>query len=120
MFWFGKKKKKEKKTEEKKETAVVKDHFVRGMYCDVCGYMQINDTDGMPLEGFALCPNCGAPLKAGWFIALEDGTYTLADKKADEVAEKEADKPYKKQSGGHYRVRKAGPARVVKHVSHHR
>ncbi len=116
MFWFGKKKKKEKKTEEKKETPVVKDHFVRGMYCDICGYMQINESDGMPVEGFALCPNCGAPLKAGWFIALEDGTYTLADKKADEVAEKS----YKKQTGGHYRVRKAGPARVIRHVSHHR
>jgi len=110
MFAFLKHKKKEKK-EKKQEPEQLADHpqtakdgLYRGMYCPACGYMEVNqNSSALPLEGFAMCPNCGAPLKTADFIQTKDG-FALA---AHAVAVKK-----KIQTGGHYRVRKAGPNRT--------
>lgn len=120
MFSFLKKKREEKKKKQEEEerqeqvsTAVPAEipngrgGFYVGMYCPDCGYMSVDESSSeLPLEGFALCPNCGGMLKKGWFIKADDGSFALAEK-AGAVAE--ARKP--RQTGGHYRVRKPGPAR---------
>jgi ssDNA-binding Zn-finger/Zn-ribbon topoisomerase 1 len=108
------KKEAEKAEEEKKEKeqSVLhkqkgKDNLYRGMYCPACGYMSVNtDSNELPLEGFALCPNCGEHLKTGWFLKSGNG-FSLTDK-ADQLAA-----GLNRVSGGHYRVRKAGPARSL-------
>ena len=103
MFDFFKKKKKE---ENSKKNVIAVNAEVRGMYCPVCGYMEAYPDDAeLPLEGFALCPNCGALLKRGMFRMGEDGKFSLYEKE-DQVA-----KNTRRQSGGHYRVRTHGPAR---------
>lgn len=111
MFNFLKKLKKEKKEEnrtEEKSIAAKQDlsnGIARGMYCELCGYMEVNeDSNELPMEGYAICPNCGGTLKIGWFMKTEDG-YHLAENAAPVALEK------KKASGGHYRVRKPGPNR---------
>lgn len=104
------KKLKEKKNEtEDNDEKVVGDHpqdkngILVGMYCPECGYMEVNeDSCVLPLEGFAVCPNCGADLKRGTFLKTGSG-YVFA---------KNAAKVTKRTTGGHYRVRKAGPAVV--------
>ena len=71
------------------------------MYCPECGYMEVNEESSiLPLEGFAICPNCGADLKRGSFLKTSSG-YVFA---------KNAAKVTKRATGGHYRVKKAGPA----------
>lgn len=104
MFKLFHKKEKEEVTVEKE---VLLDHpqdkngILVGMYCPECGYMEVNeDSCVLPLEGFAVCPNCGADLKRGSFLKSGDG-YVFA---------KNASKIKKVSTGGHYRVRKAGPA----------
>lgn len=103
MFNFFKKKKKE----EKKETPVIAVNTeIRGMYCPVCGYMEVDpSTNELPMEGFALCANCGAGMKTGVFRMGEDGKFSLVEK------EDQVKKTNKRQSGGHYRVRPHGPNR---------
>ena len=118
MFNFSKKKKKkeeEKETEqqvlETRPQRAEKGVYV-GMYCPVCGYMEVNpDSNALPLEGFALCSNCGAPLKRGWFMKDGEGRFSLMEH-AEEIVEKEKKK---RVSGGHYRVRPKGPYRVRFH-----
>ena len=72
MFNFLKKLKKEKKEEnrtEEKSVAAKQDlsnGIARGMYCELCGYMEVNeDSNELPMEGYAICPNCGGTLKIG-------------------------------------------------------
>ena len=103
---FHKKDKKEVKTEEKD---ILGDHpqdktgILVGMYCPECGYMEVNEESCvLPLEGFAVCPNCGADLKRGHFLKTATG-YVLTIN---------TETVKKRQTGGHYRVRKAGPAIV--------
>ena len=114
MFEFLKKKKKEKKQEKEEPELDMPidrpqkstDGIYRGLYCPVCGYMQVNEnSEALPLEGFAMCPNCGAPLKYADFIKTADG-YALAPH-ATVLNKKKAN------SGGHYRVRKPGPTRTI-------
>ena len=109
MFEFLKKLKKDKK--EKKEETVEKqtpqNGIYRGMYCPVCGYMEVNpDSNELPLEGFAHCSNCGELMKTGYFRLDEEG-FHLAERA--EVLHQDCKK--KKISGGHYRVRAKGPGR---------
>jgi len=117
------KKLKEKREEEKseqeekeKEEALQhrqsgRNHIYKGMYCPTCGYMTVNENSNeLPLEGFALCPNCGDHLKNGWFIKNEDGFSLTENNKA--AASLQEERPKQSEvSGGHYRVRKAGPNR---------
>lgn len=118
MFDFLKKKKKdkeekkEKKAKEKEEAEVKvrpqlsRNGIVRGMYCTSCGFVQINeDSNELPMEGFAICPNCGDFFKIGWFKKLPDG-YALCDE-----AEVNKEEKKKRVTGGHYRVRRPGPNR---------
>ncbi len=111
MFDFLKKLKKEKKEQQKKviETKQeIKNGIARGMYCSACGYMEVNEeSNALPIEGFAICPNCGDVLKIGWFLKTSEG-YRLAENAAPVALAK------KKNSGGHYRVRKPGPNRSRK------
>lgn len=112
MFNFLKKIKHKKKevTEEKpvEQKQNVEDGIARGMYCPTCGYVQVNETSNeLPMEGFALCPNCGDYLKIGWFMKTEDG-YRLAENAIAIVKKK------RKLIGGHHRVRKPGPNRSRK------
>ena len=74
-------------------------------------YMTVNENSNeLPLEGFALCPNCGDHLKTGWFIKNEDGFSLTENNKA--AASLQEERPKQSEvSGGHYRVRKAGPNR---------
>lgn len=121
MLWFKKKKKEKQKEEPVEDAETVKPQkkvngFLRGMYCEACGYMEVNENSNeLPLEGFAMCPNCGAPLKTGWFMKDDQG-FHLAEN-ADRIIAVE--KP-KKLTGGHHRVRKPGPAIMRRKVSHHR
>ena len=108
MFNLFHKKDKEKK-EEKVEADISGDRpqdpngILVGMFCPECGYMEVNEQSSvLPLEGFAICPNCGANLKRGGFLKSGEG-YILAVN---------AVKVKKRQTGGHYRVKKAGPAVV--------
>lgn len=118
MLWFKKKKKKEKKTEEETPKEEVEEHpqdnkdgYRMGMYCDVCGYMEVNEeSNALPLAGFALCPNCGAPLKQGWFLKTENG-YTKIDESSMHAIATVEKKKNSRKTGGHYRVRKPGPGR---------
>lgn len=119
MLWFKKKKKKEKKTEtEEIRTDEVEDHpqtandgYLLGMYCEACGYMEVNEeSSALPLAGFAMCPNCGAPLKQGWFRKTENG-YTKIDESSMQAIVSVEKKKHTKKTGGHHRVRKPGPAR---------
>lgn len=108
MFNFLKKFKKKK--EEKEEDVEVKQDIsrgvARGMYCATCGYMEVNeDSNELPMEGFAICPNCGDFLKIGWFLKTEDG-YRLSENGGVVALDKK-----RPQSGGHHRVRKPGPNR---------
>lgn len=116
MFGFFKKKKKEKKeTEEVEEVVedipqVPTDGFLRGMYCPVCGYMEVNEaSSALPVEGFAICPNCGDQMVQGWFIKDALG-FHLA-KNADRLVNEEEKEKNNWVTGGHYRVRQAGPCR---------
>lgn len=102
-------KKKDKKVEEEVESDILGDRpqdpngILVGMYCPECGYMEVNEESSvLPLEGFAICPNCGADMKRGSFLKTETGYVFAAN----------AVKVKKRQTGGHYRVRKAGPAVV--------
>ena len=103
---FHKKDKKEVKEVEKDilgDRPQDKNGVLVGMYCPECGYMEVNEESSiLPLEGFAICPNCGAYLKRGNFLKTDNG-YILAVN---------ASKNQKRQTGGHYRVKKAGPAIV--------
>lgn len=105
-----KKKKVEENTEVKTETKQdISRGIARGMYCPTCGYMEVNEeSNELPMEGFAICPNCGDFLKIGWFLKTEDG-YHLSENAAVVALEKK-----KVVSGGHYRVRKPGPNRSRK------
>lgn len=113
MFSFFRKKKK-KESEEAAQDVLREDRpqkadngLYRGMYCPVCGYMEVNpDSSALPLEGFALCANCGAPLKRGWFLMDSTGGFSLAGN-AGRIAETKR----RTVSGGHYRVRPRGPYR---------
>ena len=68
--------------------------------------MEVNENSNeLPMEGFAICPNCGDFLKIGWFLKTEDG-YRLTENGSVVALDKK-----KKQSGGHYRVRRPGPNR---------
>lgn len=107
MFNLFHKKNKEKMNEEK-EKDILGDHpqdkngILVGMYCPECGYMEVNeDSCILPLEGFAISPNCGALQKRGSFLKTQSG-YVLAMNLEP--------KKHQKQTGGHHRVRKAGPA----------
>ena len=108
MFDLFQKLKGKKKEEVKNEVeedfadhAQDKNGILVGMYCPECGYMEVNeDSCVLPMEGFAVCPNCGAYLKRGTFIKTNSG-YAFA---------KNAAKVSKRKTGGHYRVKKAGPA----------
>lgn len=106
MFNFFKKLKSKKKEEMKEIKEVpqdTRDGIARGMYCPSCGYVQVDESsNALPLEGFAICPNCGDYLKIGWFLKTKEG-YRLAENAAQIV------KTRKKRSVGHYRVRKPGP-----------
>jgi hypothetical protein len=101
---FRKKDKKEVKevvSEEIADHPQDKNGVLLGMYCPECGYMEVNEESSiLPLEGFAICPNCGADLKRGSFLKTSSG-YVFA---------KNAAKVTKRATGGHYRVKKAGPA----------
>ena len=117
MLWFRKKKKKEKKTdtEEIRKDEVEekpqdnKDGYRMGMYCEVCGYMEVNEeSNALPLAGFAMCPNCGAPLKQGMFLKTENG-YTKIDENSIHAIVSVEKKKNTKKTGGHHRVRKPGP-----------
>lgn len=118
MFGLLKKLKKEKE-EQVEDSTIIKDQpqsankniFV-GMYCEACGYMEVDEeSNALPLEGFAVCSNCGALLKRGYFFKDSEGNFSLANNAA-----KILDKDKKKvQSGGHYRVRKPGPNRGLYH-----
>lgn len=120
MLWFKKKKKKDKKEEETEEISQneIEDHpqennhgYLLGMYCEACGYMEVNEaSNAIPLAGFAMCPNCGAPLKQGWFLKTENG-YTKIDENSVQAIVSVEKKKDAKKTGGHYRVRKPGPAR---------
>lgn len=111
MFDFLKRKKKDKQKEEGKQEYIetpqnTRNGIARGMYCPSCGYMEVNeDSNALPMEGFAICPNCGDLLKMQWFMKVEDG-YRLAEN-ATPIALSNS-----KVSGGHYRVRKPGPNRT--------
>lgn len=117
MFSFFRKKKDRKKEDEKKQGKDVlleshpqraDDGLYRGMYCPVCGFMSVDpDSNALPLEGFALCANCGAPLKTGWFLRNGDGSFSLAENAEKIVSSRRK----RKVSGGHYRVRPNGPYR---------
>lgn len=128
MLWFKKKKKKEeKKDEEIEEELPVNtpqqqvDGFLKGMYCEACGYMEVNeDSNELPLEGFAMCPNCGAPLKLGWFKKDANGFHLVENAGNIIAVEERSEVKRTLNSGGHHRVRPAGPARLRKKVSHHR
>ncbi len=107
MFNFLKKLKKENKEVEKKQESEtkqeIKNGIARGMYCESCGYMEVNeDSNALPMEGYAICPNCGDFMKIGWFLKTVDG-YRLAENAGVVAVGKKA------KSGGHYRVRKPGP-----------
>lgn len=111
MFEFLKKlgKKKEEKKEEPRESAAQthENSIYRGMYCPVCGYMEVNpDSNELPLEGFAHCPNCGDQMVRGFFYRDEMG-FHLAVNAGNLVSVKAK----KKVTGGHYRVRGKGPGR---------
>ena len=101
---FRKKDKKEVKevvSEEIADHPQDKNGVLLGMYCPECWYMEVNEESSiLPLEGFAICPNCGADLKRGSFLKTSSG-YVFA---------KNAAKVTKRATGGHYRVKKAGPA----------
>ncbi len=107
MFNFLKKLKKEKKEEKKEIKPETKQELTnglaRGMYCESCGYMEVNeDSNALPMEGYAICTNCGDFMKIGWFLKVEGG-YRLAENGATVALAKKA------KTGGHYRVRKPGP-----------
>lgn len=108
MFDFLKRKKKdkeEKKVELKETPQNTRNGIARGLYCPSCGYMEVNEeSNALPLEGFAICPNCGDTLKIQWFMKVDDG-YRLAENATAIALNKN------KNSGGHYRVRKPGPNR---------
>lgn len=110
MFDFFKRKKKEKKEkEEKKEVKPVpqksENGIYKGMYCPVCGYMEVReDSSELPLEGFAVCPNCGEQMTYGFFLKDDEGFHLALN--AGVLNEKK-----KKVTGGHYRVRQKGPGR---------
>ena len=112
MFDFFKRKKKEKKEkEEKTEVKPVpqrsENAIYKGMYCPVCGYMEVHeDSSELPLEGFAVCPNCGEQMTYGFFLKDEDGFHLALN--AGVLNENKAKK---KVTGGHYRVRQKGPGR---------
>lgn len=113
MFSFFKRKKKKEKEEAAQDVLrearpqKADNGLYRGMYCPVCGYMEVNpDSDALPLEGFALCANCGAPLKQGWFLMDSTGGFSLAGN-----AGRIASPKRKNASGGHHRVRPRGPYR---------
>ena len=107
MFEFLKKLKKKEKEEETVEKQIPHNGIYRGMYCPVCGYMEVNpESNELPLEGFAHCPNCGEMMKTGYFSLDEEG-FHLSEHA--EVLHKQRRKP--KVSGGHYRVRGKGPIR---------
>lgn len=110
MFDFLKRKKKDKKEDKKQELKETpqntKNGIARGMYCPSCGYMEVNEeSNALPMEGFAVCPNCGDFLKIQWFMKVEGG-YRLAENATPIAINKF------KNSGGHYRVRKPGPNRT--------
>lgn len=104
------KKEKEEKKQQLNENSVIHkqagtNNLYRGMYCPSCGYMSVNtESNELPLEGFALCPNCGDHLKTGWFLKNADG-FALVEKPDDLITAK------KKVTGGHHRVRHPGPNR---------
>ena len=107
MFNLFHKKDKKEEIEPVKEDIVDrpqdKNGVLLGMYCPECGYMEVNEESSvLPLEGFAICPNCGALLKRGSFLKAGN-SYIFA---------KNVAAMKKRKTGGHYRVRKAGPARV--------
>ena len=114
LFDFFKKKKKKKEQEDKEQIIEKAERpqknengIYRGMYCPVCGYMEVNeDSDELPLEGFALCPNCGGQMTYGFFLKDEEGFHLALN--AGVLSE---DNRKKKASGGHYRVRQKGPGR---------
>lgn len=118
MFNFFRKKKKkdeEKDTDqqviETRPQRAEKGMYV-GMYCALCGYMEVNpDSNALPLEGFALCPNCGASLKRGLFMRDGEGRFSLLEH-AQEIAARERKN---RVTGGHYRVRPKGPYRIRFH-----
>lgn len=119
MFDFFKKHKKKK--EEKADDEILNEDRPQvasngiyvGMYCEACGYMEVDESSSaLPLEGFAVCPNCGALLKKGYFLKDADGGFSLTDH-AEVIVEEKAKKSI--VSGGHYRRRKAGPARLRIH-----
>lgn len=119
MFDFFKKhkKEKEKKTEDEilpeDRPQVSENGIYVGMYCEACGYMEVDEaSSALPLEGFAVCPNCGALLKRGYFLKDIDGGFSLTEH-ADVIVKSQVKKS--SMSGGHYRVRKAGPARLKIH-----
>lgn len=107
----------EKQREEQEKIIAEAEHrrhgqhnIYKGMYCPTCGYMTVNENSNeLPMEGFALCPNCGDHLKTGWFLKNADGFSLSESPKAAQLAEKKIRKS--DVSGGHYRVRTAGPAR---------
>ncbi|MGM9941695.1 MAG: hypothetical protein ACI32N_06855 [Bulleidia sp.] len=111
MFEFLKRKKKEKK-EELEEQPVVQaqkaEHgFYVGMYCPVCGYMEVNmESNELPLEGFAHCPNCGDQMVRGYFTKDEVGFHLAVN--AENLIRREEKH---RVSGGHYRVRGKGPGK---------
>lgn len=117
MFGFLKKKKKKEEVKETDQQVLetrpqkAENGMYAGMYCPVCGYMEVNpDSNALPLEGFALCSNCGAPLKRGLFMRDAEGRFSLV-----EHAEKIVERKKQRVTGGHYRVRPKGPYRVLFH-----
>lgn len=118
MFSFFKKKKKKEENTKETEQQVLETRPQKaemgmyvGMYCPVCGYMEVDpDSNALPLEGFALCSNCGAPLKRGMFMKDSEGRFTLVK---HEIVTKQETR--KRVTGGHYRVRPKGPYRVRFH-----
>ena len=108
MFEFLKKLKKEKKEKEDTvEKQTPQNGIYRGMYCPVCGYMEVNpDSNELPLEGFAHCSNCGELMKTGYFSLDEEGFHLT-----EHAEVLHQDQKKKRVSGGHYRVRAKGPGR---------
>lgn len=117
MFNLFKKHKKDKEVEDSDIIVIDKPQDANkkiyvGMYCEACGYMEVDESSSaLPLEGFAVCSNCGALLKKGYFYKSSDGGFSLANNAANIIAKETK----KIQSGGHYRVRKAGPNRGMYH-----
>lgn len=114
MFGLFKKLRKEKEELIEDKTVIqdkpqsASNHIFVGMYCEACGYMEVDEeSSALPLEGFAVCSNCGALLKRGYFYKDSEGTFSLTNNGAA-FLKKETKKV---QTGGHYRVRKPGPNR---------